>query len=295
MKNKLITVLAILGLVSLIQSCGNVEDKKTSTQTASPVSETSEISSKPESVAPQIQYDQTKAKRLTDTAKLLAGMKVDDSSELAKIQTMDIWQNHRNTLEKSWSQLDKQQLSKVREWSNQELQAINGHSPTIFYPFSGPDFLYAYSLFPQGKEYVMIGLEPVGTVPDISDVNTGQLNQKLTEARNSLYALLQFSFFRTNDMKVDLAKQGVLPVIFLFMARTNNQILNVEFVGIDKQANIQKMADGMIPGVKIDFLPDGETTPKTLYYFSTDLSNDGLKKNPQLTEFVKKLIPLSPI
>lgn len=292
MKKILTTFIATVGLLGLLQSCANFEKNKTTTQNPSPSPEATQTTAKSESVEPQksqIQFDQAKAKQLTDTAKLLAGMKVDDNSELAKIQNMDVWQNHRNTLENSWAQLNKQQLSKLRQWSDQELKAINNTSPTIFYPFSGPDFLYAYSLFPQGKEYVMIGLEPVGTVPTLSQVNTGNINQKLAEARNSLYALLEFSFFRTNDMKVDMANQGVLPVIFLFMARTNNQIIDVEFVGIDKQANIQKMAEGMVPGVKISFVPEGETTPKTLYYFSTDLSNDGLKKNPQFTEFVKKI------
>ena len=45
----------------------------------------------------------------------------------------------------------------------------------------------------------------------------------------------------------------------------------------------------MVPGVKIAFVPQGESQPRTLYYFSTDLSNDGLKKHPELKQFVSKL------
>lgn len=288
MNKKVTALIATLGILGLLQSCANVEGKKADNQ--NPTQNTQEVTKNPQQATdPLAQFDQAKSQRLTDTAKLLAGKKVDDNSEFADLQKTDVWQNHRNFLENSWAKLDKQQISKVRKWSDEQLKTINSHSPSVFYPFSGPDFLYAYSLFPQGKEYVMVGLEPVGTLPDFSKLSTGQKQQKLAEVRNALYALLQFSFFRTNDMKVDMANQGVIPPLFVFLARTNNQILDVEFVGIDKTGTVQKMAKGMVPGVKISFLPQGEKTPRNLYYFSTDLSNDGLKKTPGFTEFVKKI------
>ena len=43
----------------------------------------------------------------------------------------------------------------------------------------------------------------------------------------------------------------------------------------------------MIPGVKIDFVSQGEKEPRTLYYFSADISDDGLKKTPQFSQFIK--------
>ena len=136
---------------------------------------------------------------------------------------------------------------------------------------------------------VLVGLEPVGSVPDLTSLNTAQFNSKLQEVRNSLYAILQFSFFRTNDMKVDLQKQGVLPILYVFMARTNNRILDVDYVGLDQEAEIKPLEDDLIPGVKIAYVPEGEQKPRTLYYFSTDLSNDGLNKHPEIAEFVGKL------
>jgi hypothetical protein len=40
--------------------------------------------------------------------------------------------------------------------------------------------------------------------------------------------------------------------------------------------------------VKISFLPEGEKEPKTLYYFSVDISDRALDKNPEFLEFVKR-------
>ncbi len=303
MKNFLIPKLILtVGLLSLVNACTGANNQSaTTTGTSSPVATESPVTP-PATQSPVItaalpspspetksDFDPQRAAHLTDTARLIAGLKLDDKSSLASVQKTKAWLNHRSFLNNSWAQLDSQQLSKVRKWGKTELASINATSPNLFYPFSGPDFLYAYSLFPQAREIVMVGLEPVGTIPDFSKLSESQRNQKLLEARNSLYAILKFSFFRTNDMKVDLDKQGVIPILFLFMARTNNKIVDAQYVGINKEGKIEKFAKGMIPGVKINFLPEGETTPRTLYYFSTDLSNDGMKKNPQFATFVKSI------
>ena len=238
---------------------------------------------------PLAKFDLEKSNRLTDTAKILAGIKEGANGNFTDLENTNAWQSHHNTLASSWTKLETQQISKVREWTATELKDINASNSAIFYPFSGPDFLYSYSLFPQAKEMVLVGLEPVGSVPDLASLDSSQFNYKLQEVRNSLYAILQFSFFRTNDMKVDLQKQGVLPILYVFMARTNNRILDVNYVGLDEEAKIQPLSEGLIPGVKIAFVPEGEKKPRTLYYFSTDLSNDGITKHPEIVEFVAKL------
>lgn len=238
---------------------------------------------------PLAKFDAKKSDRLTNTAKILAGIKEGDNGNFLELEDTEAWQSHYNALSSSWSKLETQQISKVREWTATELKDINTSNFAVFYPFSGPDFLYSYSLFPQAKEMVLVGLEPVGSVPDLASLDSSQFNYKLQEVRNSLYAILQFSFFRTNDMKVDLQKQGVLPILYVFMARTNNRILDVDYISLNQEGNIQSLSENLTPGVKIAFVPQGEKEPRTLYYFSADLSNDGMTKHPEIAEFVAKL------
>jgi hypothetical protein len=300
-------LLAIISSLVFIQSCNNPQTEGSKIENSSQTANKTEIAANnPEAVTeaptatptpetkpnPLAKFDLEKSAKLTDTAKLIAGMKIEDASSLAAIQNTTAWKNHAEYFQNGWPQLENQQLAKVRKWTEAELKTINESSPKIFYPFSGPDFLYAYSFFPKAKEYVMIGLEPVGTVPDLQNMSDAQIAQQLQIIHQSLYAILEYSFFRTKAMAVDLAKQGVLPVLLLFLARTDNQILDVQYVGLDAEAKIQIVEPGatpagMIPGVKISFLPAGESEPKTLHYFSTDLSNDGLKKTPQLVEFAQ--------
>lgn len=287
-------LILVLGTIAssllLLQAC-NSENNVISNDliSASVNSENTAVTLPEVKPEPLEKFDLEKSNRLTNTAKILAGIKQGDGGNFLDLEKTEAWQLHSNTLTTSWSQLETQQISKVREWTKIELKDINANNPTLFYPFSGPDFLYGYSLFPQAKEMVLVGLEPVGSVPDLANLNPAQFSNKLQEVRNSLYAILQFSFFRTNDMKVDLQQQGVLPILYVFMARTNNRILDVNYIGLDQEANIQPLSEGLIPGVKIDFVPEGEKEPRTFYYFSTDLSNDGITKHPELTKFVAKL------
>ena len=265
--NKLFTAIFGTGISALLllQGCSSNENAQNNTNNdAVKKAETT----KP--VDPLAKFDKAKSAKLTDTAKLLAGMEVDSQSPLAKVQQVRGWNSHQNYYKNAWSRLENQQLGKVRNWREKELQAINAKSPTVFYPFSGPDFLYSFSLFPKAKELILIGLEPVGSVPDFAKLSASESNRALSKARSSLSEILQFSFFRTNDMKVDLRKQGVLPILYVFMARTNNRILNLQYIGLDQNAKVKQFEKGMVPGVKIAFVPQGESEPRTLYYFSTD-------------------------
>ncbi|MBD1937903.1 hypothetical protein [Microcoleus sp. FACHB-68] len=247
-------------------------------------------------VVTDIPVDKAKAEKFTDTAKFLAGIKVDAGSPLASVQQSKAWNDHAYYFDSAWQRLDAQQLSKIRKWSSNELTSLNQSSEPIFYPFSGPDFLYAYSFFPKGSDYVLAGLEPVGDIPEIEKIPPEQMDRKLQEITTSLNAILQLSFFRTNDMKVDLAEKGVLPVLFVFLARTNNKILDVQHITLQKDAKIQAFENAqkaredknLIPGIKISFLPQGESKPRTLYYFSIDLSNAALQKTPEFNTFVKQ-------
>ncbi|HAN75839.1 MAG TPA: hypothetical protein DCQ51_03390 [Planktothrix sp. UBA8407] len=288
---KIKALLAIILSVAGLQSCSKTEPQENIKQPQIEVNQTTKTASPipPQPIDPLAKYDQKQANNLTDTAKLIAGIKVDQKSQFYPLTQSNFWVNYRSFIDPAWSKLEKQQLAKVSQWSEQELATINQSNPEIFYPFSGPDFLYASLFFPTAKEYVLTALEPVGTLPDFNELSESQRHQKLANIKNSLYSLLQFSFFQTKEMKSDLSNQGVLPLILLFMARTNNRILDLQYIGLDQDAKIQKFEKGMIPGVKIDFVHNGEKQPRTLYYFSADISDDGLKKTPQFSKFIKQI------
>lgn len=98
-----------------------------------------------------------------DTARLLAGMSVSDQSPLLPLTQDAVAKQHAAHFDVAFSNLEKNQLSKIRAWSAANL---TNPQPVMFYMFGGPDFLYADAFFPDATTYVLSGLEPVGPIPD---------------------------------------------------------------------------------------------------------------------------------
>ncbi|MBV8886389.1 MAG: hypothetical protein JO235_20675 [Chroococcidiopsidaceae cyanobacterium CP_BM_RX_35] len=246
----------------------------------------------PKKLSSNPKADANKTVKLTNEAKFLAGMKVDGKSSLAVQEKSQAWKSYAAFFNESWGKLEKQQLAPIRKWSTQELKPIYQTSKFILYPFSGPDFLYCYSFFPQGNTYILAGLEPVGYLPTLEKTSTEEIANNLQKIEQSLGAILRWSFFRTNDMKQDLSDQGVLPILFVFLARTNNKIQDVQYIGLGKDATIHSLSkdnkENLIPGVKIEFVPNGSQETRSLYYFSVDLSNSALQKKPEFDKFIRK-------
>ena len=79
-----------------------------------------------------------------DTAKFLAGMMPAADSPLTPLTRDPSWQRHAKFFDSAFAQLEQRQISKIRAWSETNLAAPR---PTMFYMFSGPDFLYADAFY----------------------------------------------------------------------------------------------------------------------------------------------------
>ncbi len=220
-----------------------------------------------------------------DTAKFLAGVPVRDTP-LEALSRNPSWVQHAIEFDKAWQQLDARQLAKIREWGPEFLADAYTDRRPLFYFFSGPDSLYAQVFFPNASTYILAGLEPVGTPPDLLHLPPGALASGLANLRKSLNSVLSFSFFITKDMKVDLRQNqlsGTLPVLYVFLARAGCRLDSVDLVWLDKAGAVSENKSATA-GVRIVFLGPGGAQ-QTLYYFSTDLSNEGIKSQPGFTKF----------
>ena len=237
-----------------------------------------------------------------DTARFLAGLPVSSNSSLAAFTRDPVWLSHARNLNSIFAREEGAQLSKIREFSEKYLTEKHD---TVFYMFSGPDFLYATSFFPNAATYVLAGLEPVGAVPDLMSLSPLVIDGELRSLEASMSSLFSFSFFITHKMKTQLREgqfYGALPILYVFLARTSKTIYEVNFVRLDEQGNLQ-IADGLdavtrisesnrtatSSGVKIVF-SDGNGPRQTLYYFSTNLA-DGSFQRSGFSAFLAKFGP----
>ena len=228
-----------------------------------------------------------------DTARFLAGMQPSADSPLLPLTRDPAWQRHAKFLDGAFAQLEQRQISKVRAWADTNLAAPK---PTMFYFFSGPDFLYANAFYSKANTYVMAALEPPGSMPDLLRLPRGMVGSALGNIEHSIGTILNFSFFITKHMKTDLHVgqiSGALPIIFVFMERSGKSIRTVTPVTIDEAGSVQTGSEGVRSnaprGVRITFA-GSDGAEKTLYYFSTDLSNAGVKSSGFL-KFCATLAP----
>ena len=226
-----------------------------------------------------------------DTARIMAGLTPSSGSPLASVAADPLWKEYAKSFDENWSQLDARQMSKVRAWTAKN---IKDQSSVLFYMFSGPDYLYADALMPGANTYVLSGLEPVGNVPDLRKPNSRELNSALNELRHSMASLLNLSFFQTKLMSGDLKLDrivGTTPILMVFLSRVGKTIDEVNFYDLASDGTLHPPEDKIKTtshAVKIIFSDNVGGPKKTLYYFSTNVANKGVRSNGFLT-FCDKL------
>lgn len=237
-----------------------------------------------------------------DTAKVLAGLQPSAGSPLEAVTAASGWKAQAEKFAQIWDRFNERQLTRVREWAGRELPAVRQETPVLYYAFSGPDILYANAFFPDCRTYVLCGLEPVGVVPDLLALGPDNVPPALGRLYGSLKTVLSLSFFKTKDMGSDFRNKelpGTTPVLKAFLARLGKTVRDVQLVGLDRDGNeLPRNQDsaahenaGLTPGVKISFDSGPGTPEQTLYYFSADISNSGLGRNPGFANFCRKLEP----
>jgi hypothetical protein len=276
---KLTTSLSLTFFISiaLFSSCGSShqESKGEQNDTASVAADSTQAENNPSSSAPT---------DVNNTARFIAGMAQDNDNEFKKIENNVYWKNYSSNLNNRFKTLDSTRYSKMRSWREAELKDVNNNTEKLFYPFSGPDFLNAYTFFPHAKEYTLLALEPPGKLPSASEITQDTSHLYFNSIENGLKAILSFSFFRTEAMEKDFASKelnGTVHLVSLFAARTGNKIVSITPANIDSSGNIvlKEKCDCAISGFQMKFEDAVTHELKTLNYFSMDVSDEGLAKN----------------
>ena len=229
---------------------------------------------------------------------LISGKKM-AAEVLAKVVNPTGWHEYATDMDNTWRLFEQKNLEPIRAWAAREIGSSQTVEGTVFYPFSGPDAVNMFAFFPQAKNYLLIALEPVGSLPILTPGKNEGFYNGLELA---ISELLQFNFFFTKVMKEDLVKQeldGVLPLLLYFMGRENLKVLDVKNWLMPSDGNIiekpvhggEKLTGDGIPGVKIVFQRQEGEPEQTLYYFSFNLANTSWRSHPKFIKFLKDFSP----
>ena len=249
-----------------------------------------------DTVKTQIKDSATLAReKLNDIANFIAGLPVDKSSFLYDYTQTPEWNDYATNSKISWARFDSVAL-KYRSFSLSEIQAPYDTVKTLFYPFAGPDFLFANIMFPHVEKMILIGLEAPGDVPKIDSTLRDSLKKVLNLYTKSLEDVIQLSFFRTIDMKTELANSsinGITPIIMLFLARSNKEIIKVSPQYLDQNGDLKNVRDSkkvrQADATEIQYQDKGDGKIKKVIYLSTNLADPALSKNLPFMAYLKNI------
>lgn len=206
------------------------------------------------------------------------------------------WKDYSSRVNRAFSKMKKNRLEPMREWMmNISSDKVNDTS-LLFYPFSGADFLHANYLFPEANDYILLAQEKIGDIPDISSLKNGEYKNYLNAVDLSLSDIYKRSYFITKTMQNDTERgaelNGLLPLFYWFIARTDHEIIDVSRIYVDSFSTVKKninnstVAEDLIEGVKFVFRKCGAEKIKTMTYFNCDISNKGFAKNPEFKKYL---------
>jgi len=251
-------------------------------------------------------------KDLTETARFLAGFNGEEGNASSKI-TSEYISDYKKWINKAWDKYQSKNLDPIKKWRDSNIKFET--KGTLFYPFSGPDILNASTFFPQASQYILMGLEPIGTVPSLKGKKVKDVEKGLKHLQGALGEILgKYNYFITQYMGYRIGTHsfnGIGGVLMMFLARTNHEIISLDKITLNSDAEVVthrellklkskdispelKVKLKKVPrkkrrvrGIKIVYRQYKSATSdlKTLYYFSGDISDESFAKNPELSAF----------
>jgi hypothetical protein len=272
--------------VLLLSGCGTAP-----TSAAAPAEESAS--------APAPASDVPHSRQANDTARFLAGMPGTPGSPFATLEETPAWQDHRRQLDAAWSRTETELLVGARKFQADELNGAAFQTRTVFYPFSGPDTLTATLYFPHNPLYVMVALEPAGTLPTAEQMTKKDLAGYLAAMRETTSDELGRSFFITRQMDKQFRGQvtdGLLIPILQLLVRTGHTVLGFRYVRLNEAGQIvERTADYKAPtrygnkGLEIDFQTDADSSFHKLFYLSVNIADDRLRENTPFQAYLARL------
>jgi hypothetical protein len=184
----------------------------------------------------------------------------------------EAWQAFARVENERWAKGEARRVA-MAKWAKLELLPSIKDVDTLLYPFAGPDAFHALALFGAQQRLVLIGLEPVGQLPQPNAGVAPGYFERLGAAMTDLHRL---TFFRTFEMSSQFAKDGVAAALIATIARMGGEVSSV-------RVNAEP------PHLRVQFTTEGKR--RELEYVCADLSNAGLARAPLVLAFLRRTGP----
>jgi hypothetical protein len=241
-------------------------------------------------------------RRATATAQILAGITpTAGDPNLDRLVKLEVFVEHQKWMAAHWAQAQGR-ISAIESWRAKEVKIPSAHNKTLLYPFSGPDFLNAYALFPDHPIYIFFSLERPGALPDLESVTQVEFGRLLHDVRSAFHDIFERNYFITDYMNKQLTTpwiRGTVPIMATMMALMNLRIVRIEPIDLypeltnTYEAMEAKRPRRLMRGVRMDFSSANGEPLHQLYYFSVDAADKALEFYPGFLDWVAQHRPAS--
>lgn len=162
---------------------------------------------------------------------------------------------------------------------------------TVFYPFSGPDFVTLAHAFPSADRYVMVAMQTAGAPITLANMPAARAQGFQAKFMREWMKFSRLAFFRTDDLNEDQRDQfapiGVTTILSTFALYSGFDVMDIYPIAYDEQSgDFVKSAAGQWKSVRLLLSKAGKSV--TLDYVSLDLSDASLIKNEPMRKWLAR-------
>lgn len=173
----------------------------------------------------------------------------------------------------AWQFYQKNMGEPMKHWSLQEMHFAQ--KDTVFYPFSGPDFVTVSQLYPNADRYVMVAMQMAGEPAVLESMSATRAQNFQSKFLREWMKFSRLGFFRTDDLNEDLrdkyAQIGVTTILITFALYSGYDVTDAYPIAHDPQTNQFVKTDGPWKSVRLMLKKAGKAV--VLDYVSLNLSD----------------------
>lgn len=193
------------------------------------------------------------------------------------------WAAFSKEVTANWARYSQKIADPMSQWALAELPVA---ADTVFYPFSGPDFVTVHQLFPAAQRYVMMAMQNAERPLDLANLAPELIDPSLSVLTSAWQHFGENGFYVTEYLEKYLystrAHIGASTFIVSFLTLQGFEIERVVPLHVAPDGTLQELAPAETPrwrSVRIQASKQGK--PIVVDYLKIDLSNPGLQASPQ--------------
>jgi hypothetical protein len=200
------------------------------------------------------------------------------------------WATFAKEVTANWALYSQKIADPMSQWALAELPVA---PETVFYPFSGPDFVTVHQLFPAAQRYVMMAMQNAERPLDLANIAPELLEPSLGVLTSAWQHFGDHGFYVTSYLEKYLystrANIGASTFIVSFLSLQGFEIERVVPIQVAADGSLQELSPDTPRWRSVRIQASKQGKPIIVDYLKIDLSNEGLQAAPQNLALINTL------